>query len=390
MLNKQERLIISIGAVFTLASTMVSTFANVYLLQYTGSLLIMTLYAIFRYGSLAISAYIAAKLSTKIRFSYVMSLGLVFITSAVLTLLGVKELIETKRWLLFLVGSIWGMGEGFFWISLNTITQVSTSLETRMRFISINGVLVNFTTIVAPFLSAFILSLFEIELSGYYAMFILAIVLFVLTALLSFFLVGDSRSDFSLRLVFRHRDKEWTKILGAQYMWGVREAATLSLVGLVIYNILGDGSVYGNVLGVFAILATFMHYLSGKLINDKNAIAVISIASVGVMISGWIVLGWPSVWGVLIYGILYNIALPLASNGFSALAMRVISKYRETENLLGRSLARELVIGFGRISGLLVVVVLSLWLGIDVGMKLAMGILFLFPLIFAWVLNIEE
>ena len=48
------------------------------------------------------------------------------------------------------------------------------------------------------------------------------------------------------------------------------------------------------------------------------------------------------------------------------------------------------MIGFGRISGLLVVVVLSLWLGIDVGMKLAMGILFLFPLIFAWVLNIEE
>ncbi len=389
MLSKQERLVIAIGAVFTLASTMVSTFANVYLLEFTGSLLVMTLYAIFRYGSIAISAYVAARLSTRIRFSYIMSMGLLFITSAVLTLLGVKSLIESERWLVFIVGSIWGMGEGFFWISLNTIIQSSTSLESRMRFISINGVLANFTTIVAPFLSAFILSMFSVELSGYYFMFVLAIVLFVVTAVLSFSLVGDSRSSFSLRHMFDGRDRDWSRILLAQYMWGVREAATVSLVGLVIYDILGNSSVYGNFLGFFAIMATLMHYFSGKLIHDKNALGVITIASIGVLVSGWSLLLMPSLLGVLIYGVLYNLSLPLASNGFSGMCMGVIYKYREKENLLGRSLARELMIGAGRISGLVLVVVISLILGLDIGIKIAMGILFLFSFVFALVLNLK-
>lgn len=387
MLSKAERLLIAVTALYTLAATMVSTFANVYLLTYTKSLITMSIYALVRYGVLALAAVYAAKLSTKIKFSTVLLLGLINIILAVLTLLVVKDYIASHLWLVYLIGGIWGFGEGFFWITVNTLVQLVTSLNTRMRFIGINGALSNLVTVIAPFLSAIILKLRKIEIEGYYLLFLIAIILFFITAALAVFLnIKASGDKFSItnNLTSIRVDHAWRKIVIGQYLLGIRDAATIALAGLLIYMIVLDGSSYGSWLGIFAIIATLTQYLSGKIINQANLLMILILGSIGIFIGGSFLVLLPTMLGVILYGIIHNLSAPFCLNSFSIMAMETIGEYLHQENVVGRIASREILIGAGRVTGFLIVILINQFFTFSLQMEVAFILLYLSSLFFAY------
>lgn len=388
-LHKEEKLVIIASAIYTLAATMVTTFANVYLLQYTRSLIIMAVYSLVRYGTLGLSAFLAAKLSIKVKFSYPLLMGLVFITSAVVVLLNVKEGIADNVNLVYIVGAIWGFGEGFFWISVNTMIQVVTSLETRMRFLGLNGAFSNFMTIVAPILSSFILSLAAIEVEGYYMMFGLAIILFIITAVIASMIHASAvGKPFKVKdnLLSIKTDLQWRKVIVAQYIWGIKDAATISLTGLLIFMIVSDSSSYGRWLGLFAVIATLFQYASGYLLKPKNIMMVIILSGVGLFFSGMFLVFIPTMLGVVLYGIFHNVSTPFHANSFASIAMHIISAYMGKENIIGRTTSRELMTAAGRVTGFLIVIVLGVWLGPDLGVNVAFVCLYLGCLLFPTVI----
>ena len=388
MLSKSEKLLIAVTAIYTLAATMVSTFANVYLLTYTKSLITMSIYALIRYGILAVGAVLAAKLSTRIKFSSVLLSGLISITLAVLTLLVVKDYIGQHLWLVYLIGAIWGFGEGFFWITVNTLIQLVTTLSSRMRYIGINGALSNFVAVLAPFFSAIILKTQKEEIQGYYLLFLIAIVLFVVTAILATSLnVKASGEKFyiSENLISIKKDLSWRKIVVAQYLLGIRDAATIALAGLLIYMIVQDGSSYGTWLGVFAIIATITQYISGRIIRHHNLLILLVLGSIGIFIGGSFLVLLPTMLGIILYGIIHNFSAPFCLNGFSILAMDTISHYLDHENVIGRTASREVLIGAGRITGFLLVIIINQFTFLNNSMEFSFVVLYLSSLLFAFV-----
>ncbi len=389
MLSKAEKILIAVIAIYTLAATMVSTFANVYLLTYTKSLIIMSIYALIRYGVLALGALIAAKLSVKVKFSNILLAGLIFIILAVITLLLVSDYLSEQYQLVYLIGAIWGFGEGFFWISVNTMIQLLTSYQSRWRFIGLNGSLSNMVTIIAPLLSSLILKVVKLEHQGYLLIFISAVGLFILTAILATFLAAKaSGQPFSVwaNLKSLKTDFAWRQVVLAQFVLGIRDAASIALAGLLIYSILADGSLYGQVLSIFALLATLSQYLSSRLINHHNYRYLLMFGSVGIFLSGLCLIFWPTFSGVLTYGVLHSLAVPFCLNGFSILAMGTISQYLETENVIGRTATRELMIGAGRVLGFFIVILSSQLVWLSWRLELAFFLLYASSLLFAGVI----
>jgi len=382
--SRDEKLLLIIVGVYTLAATMVTTFANVYLLEYTGSLIVMSIYSMIRYGVIGIAALLSAKLSTRIRMSHSLSIGLALITSAILFLLAVKDRIASEIYLVYITAFIWGFGEGFFWITINTLNQVVTQIKTRIYYLGINGVIANAMTIIAPMLSAFILSVNEVELSGYYMMFQLAIIIFVLISVLSFFLHSAKvGKQFSLKksMMGIKNDMSWCHVVIAQFVWGLRDAVTVTLTGLLIYEALGSSTTYGKWLSFFAALATISNYLCGKMVNHKNKIFCLTIGSLGLFLSG-ISLLLGNYFGAISHGVLHYTFMAWCTTPFSVLAMNVISEYATSENLIGRTLTRELMTASGRVVGLLFVIICVKMLPGKIGLNMGLVVLYSFNLLF--------
>ena len=59
------------------------------------------------------------------------------------------------------------------------------------------------------------------------------------------------------------------------------------------------------------------------------------------------------------YGIANAVSYPAYSNGYSVLVMDAINRFADKENMTGRVIAKEFYLDFGRIGGMLVVILFS-------------------------------
>ena len=386
--SKDEKLVLSIVAIFLLAGTMVTTFSNVYLLNYTNSLIIISIYSMIRFSVLGFFAFISAKLSTKIRMTYSLVIGLALITSAVVFLLQAADSIATYTWIVYVVGLIWGAGEGFFWISINSLTQLVTSSETRSKYLGLSGAINSLMTIISPVLSSVILAFHVVETDGYFMMFQVAIVIFIFISILSIFVSkAGTQSSFSMKNSIKDfkEDLSWRYVVVAQFIWGVRDAATITLTGLLIYEAVGSGAVFARWLSFFALLSTISFYVIGRLLKHHNRIHFLTVGSIALFLSGLALILFQNVFGAIAHGILHFTFLPLAMTPFSLIALNVIGKYIPTENIMRRTVVREFMVALGRGAGLLLVVILATSIDGVIGLYIALFILYLFCLLFAYV-----
>ncbi len=385
-MQKDEILLLVIVTAYTLAATMVTVFANVYLLDYTSSYVVISIYSMLRYGALAVLAFLSAKLSAHIKMSTIMMSGLILITTAVVFLLQSREAIASNYSIIYIVGLIWGAGEGCFWISMNTLVQLCTKPKTRGPYLALQAGLNSLATIFSPLLSAQILQMFTIELDGYYMMFRLAIIMFVLIIIISLFLnVKKLPLKFSIKKCFydAKTNFEWRFVLIAQFLYALRDAATLSLTGLLIYEALGDSSTYGELLTVFAVFGTVSNLAMGKFVKKHNRIRFLVVGSVGLFISGISLILFSNLFGVIIHGLFQYVFLAFVMTPFNIIVMNIISDFMASENVIGRTVSREIMIGSARVLGLLTfVTLLSVFPG-NLGMSLSLLILYSSCIIFA-------
>ncbi len=385
-LQKDEKLLLIIITVYSLAATMVTTFANVYLMDYTSSYTVISIYSMIRYGALALFAVFSAKLSRFIKVSQIMMFGLILITSAVLFLLETKELIVENHNIIYLVGLIWGAGEGCFWISMNTLIQICTNPATRGPYLGVHAALGSLANIFAPLLSAQILMMADIEIEGYYTMFRIAIGIFIfITFVAMFFNVKKLPLKFSLIKCFKDvkTSFEWRYVIIAQFLFGFRDAATISLTGLLIYEAIGSSTAYGELLTVLALVGTISNLIIGKVVKKHNRLKYLVFGSVCLFLSGISLVVFRNEFGVYMHGALQYIFLPFIVTPFSIIVMNIINDYMKTENVIGRTVSREIMIGLSRVVGLFVFIVLLKIMPGRVGMDVSLIVIYSSCLLFA-------
>ena len=113
-LSRDELLLLVITATFTLASGMATVFMNVYLYNFTKSLVGMTTFTMFRIGMFPIMFILNGKVFKKTKLGYPLAAGLCMMTLSYVILLNMQNAIAANPILIYLIAVIFGAGEASY------------------------------------------------------------------------------------------------------------------------------------------------------------------------------------------------------------------------------------------------------------------------------------
>jgi MFS family permease len=385
-LNKQEIKMVIINGTYAMASAMTAVFVNVYLYKFTGSLITMTAYAMVRFGFFPISFTVGAHIGRKYRLSLTMTAGLLLIVFGLLVLLTLRERIGELGYAIYGIGMIFGMGEGFFWLSTVSLNQLVSTKESRGKYLGFIGMFNGFANIIAPLTAAQIVAWSPNDTEGYIRIFQLVIVLYLIIAYLaSTIRVLSQKGKFTvLDKVFQKKDRQWSYVFNSHFLFGVRDSLVLMLAGLLIYRATGgSGSTYGRLLAVFAMISIASFYMAGKLITRQNRLRMYQFGAFFTAMSTIILVLFPTTTGAIAYGVLASMVAPFYVNPFQIITMNAMSDYMEKENILGYVISKEIGITSGRLLGMLTIITFSFIFPQDLFLPLAVIFCSTFPVLLA-------
>ena len=383
-MTKNEKLIIACTILYTLASGMSAVFMNVFLYTYTGSLSVMCLYTCIRIGLFPICFTICGKIAYKISYGVTMSIGLVFLFLQCFFVLNFNDLIANNHNWVYFVALLYGIGEGCYYLSVNTLNQLVTTPKTRNKFLGISGALSNIANVIAPLLSTFIIDLSLNDMDGYLNIFKIVLVIFGFISVLGLLIREKGNPiPFSVRksLTFQN-DPQWKYVLMTYFIYGFQNSLILALAGLLVYNATnGSGSLYGKLLAVFSLLTILSYSYVSKTMIRENRMKYYTWGAIFLSSATIVLVLCPNIYGALYYGIVNAISTPFYSNPFNIITMNALNDYAENENLAGRVIAKETYLSIARCIGMLFIVLCNYFLGEEMYLYVSVITLSLSPII---------
>ena len=362
-MTTNERILVGVGALYFISATMSNVFVNVYLYAYTGSLITLISYSFVRYFCIPLGYIVAGGLTRRIRLSTILTIGLIVLSTALGLLLWINPYFESIPLLIYVIGAVFGLGEGFYWFSANNLNQLASTKKSRPAFVSSMGIANAISTIVAPFTATWIVGVSGTDTEGYLRIFqVVIIVQLVASILASRVSIQHDRSRFTLLDKFdvRH-DAQWRYILTSNLLFGIREAVLFVLGGILIFRATGNsGKAYGDLLTMFAVLAITANAIARKVISRENRMLMYSIGAVLLFIATMVLVLVPTLQGAIFYGVLNAIGSPFLINPFNIIVMNAIQDYTGVEPLYGRIIARETAWTTGRLIGFASILLVSI------------------------------
>src|SRR5699024_4411747 len=144
-----------IGGLYLLGLFLSNYFVNVYLWKQAGDYITIAVYNLAIYLFQPITFILAGKTAKKIDRIIVLSLGVIFLSVFFMSVLIFGEKAATYN---FILGSLLGIGYGFYWLAFDVLTFEITEPDTRDFFNGFLGVLQSFGGMVGPLIAGFIIA----------------------------------------------------------------------------------------------------------------------------------------------------------------------------------------------------------------------------------------
>src|SRR5699024_7484223 len=138
-----------IGGLYSLSIFLSNTFVNIYLWKQAGDYTTIAFYNLGIYLFQPISFILEGKIDKIIDRVIVLRLGVIFLSLFFLSVLLIAEDASTYN---FMLGSVLGVGYGFYWLAFNVLTFEITEPESRDFFNGFLGVPQSFAGMIAPLL----------------------------------------------------------------------------------------------------------------------------------------------------------------------------------------------------------------------------------------------
>ncbi len=383
-MTKNEKMLILINCLYTLANAMSAVFMNVYLYTYTGSLVVMSIYTMIRIFMFPFFFTIGGKWARKHRFSQTLALGLLLIMLNLIFVLVYNPYFAVYGNLVYVAALILGAGEGLFWLSINSLNQIVSTSESRTKYVSSIGILNSFSNIIAPLISSFIIDLFTTDFDGYVFIFEIVLVIYAVICLVSLRITAQSSSQpFSVLKKLRfEKDAQWKYVLTSTFLYGMRDSLILTLTGLLIYSATGgSGGTYGRLLAVFSVIQILSYRFVSVKVKRQNRQKYYLLSSIFLASSTIVLVFFDNFFGACFYGIVNACAGAIYTNVYQIITMNAIQDYAATENIIGRVIAKETYLSFGRILGMFIIVLCYMFIPTDLYLKVAVTFCSLFPVI---------
>src|SRR5699024_4856450 len=267
-INRDLIFLLLIGGLYSLGIFLSNTFVNIYLWKQSGDYVTIAVYNLAIYVFQPIMFIAAGKMAKKVDRVIVLRLGVIFLSLFFLTVLGVAEKASTYN---FLLGSLLGIGYGFYWLAYNVLTFEITEPETRDFFNGFFGIMQSFGGMVGPALAGFIIARM-IDNVGYTVIFAISFILFICAVVCSFFLnrrKADGDFHFKRTLMERSHNKNWRRILNAHIFQGLREGIFLFVISIWVFLVTKSELALGMFNLTLSGLSLVFYFMATKFIKPS-------------------------------------------------------------------------------------------------------------------------
>ncbi|WP_416149361.1 MFS transporter [Salipaludibacillus sp. HK11] len=389
-LNRDIELLLVIGGLYALSIALSNTFVNVYLWKQSEDFMKLAIYNLFIVIMQPLTFILAGMWAKKIDRVIVLRLGVIFLSIFYLTVL---TLGESAGKYIILLGILLGIGYGFYWLSFNVLTFEITEPETRDFFNGFLGLLTSFGGMVGPFFAGVVITYME-ELTGYTVVFASSLCLFLTAVILSFFLNRRSAEGaYHLYDVFQSRKdySPWKKVLMANFFQGLREGTFIFTIVVLVFISTDSELALGTYGLIVSATAFACYYLIGRFLSKKHRKKAILIGGFILYVAVFLIIFDLNFARLVTYGVIASIAYPLLLVPYLSLSYDVIgSGWKAREMRIEYIVIRELYLGTGRITSILLLLLSIFVFGEEKGISVALVVLAIGHLcIYGWIKSIH-
>ncbi|WP_066370450.1 MFS transporter [Neobacillus fumarioli] len=360
-LTKDLTLLLVIGGLYSLSVALSNTFVNIYLWKQTGSYVDIALYNLSIVVLQPLTFILAGRWAKKIDRVIVLRIGVIFLSLFYLTVLIAGT--RAAAYLL-LLGSLLGIGYGFYWLAFNVLTFEITEPETRDFFNGFLGTLSSFGGMIGPLAAGLIITNFE-KFTGYTIVFGLSLGLFALAVVLSFFLKrrpAEGKYYFKRIIEERKRNENWRLITNAHFFQGLREGVFLFVISVFVYISTGSEMALGTFGLLNSGISFIAYFLACRYIKKNFRKKAILIGGL-LLYAAVLIIVWEVTYTkLLIYAAMIAVAYPLLLVPYMSTTYDVIGVgWKAAEMRIEYIVVREVYLNLGRIVSILSFIAAVTW-----------------------------
>lgn len=355
--DPQAMLLLSVHGLFILSSALSGTFLNVYLWKSRQDYTMLGWFTIAQQIALGLTFWGAGKWVKERNKMNALRLGIAVAGLFYLCVLWTGRDAVHYIWPL---GLLFGVSLGLFWLAFNVVYFEVSSAENRDWFNGWIGLLGSITGIIGPWLAGWIITLMHGD-RGYRFIFTVSMVIFAVTVVLSFFLrKRPVQSDYHwLEGLNRLRKGGvWRYAIWGLAVQGLREGVFSFLITLLVFVATDQESKLGQYALITSAVSLVSYWACGKWFKPKFRKTGMLVGSVLMLLVIIPLLFSVNYATLLILGIGTALVLPLymmpaISASFDLMGL----KQEDVEKRVELVVLRELSLTIGRITGLLVFIV---------------------------------
>ncbi|MEH7492797.1 MFS transporter [Neobacillus niacini] len=352
-LTKDLSLLLIIGGLYSLSVALSNTFVNIYLWKQTGEYSDLALYNLSIVILQPLTFILAGRWAKKIDRVKVLRIGVSFLAIFYLMVLITGKNASTY---LLLLGSLLGIGYGFYWLAYNVLTFEITEPETRDFFNGFLGILSSTGGMIGPIAAGIIITRFE-KFTGYSIVFGISLSLFAIAVFLSFSLKprpANGKYDFRRILEERKKNENWRLITNANFFQGLREGTFLFIISVLVYVSTGSELALGTFGLINSGISFIAYYFASRLIKKNKRKKAILIGGIILYIAVLIIAWDVNYVKLLIYAAMIAVAYPILLVPYMSTTYDVIgSAWKAAEMRIEYIVVREIYINLGRFVSIL-------------------------------------
>jgi MFS transporter, YQGE family, putative transporter len=352
-LTKDLSLLLIIGGLYSLSVALSNTFVNIYLWKQTGEYSDLALYNLSIVVLQPLTFILAGRWAKKIDRVIVLRIGVIFLAFFYLAVLITGSKAATY---LLVLGSLLGVGYGFYWLAYNVLTFEITEPETRDFFNGFLGILSSFGGMIGPIAAGIIITRFE-KFTGYTIVFGLSLSLFALAVILSFSLKPrPAKGKYCFVRIFEERkqNENWRLVTNAHIFQGLREGTFLFVISVFVYISTGSEMALGTFGLLNSGISFVAYYFASRLIKKSYRKKAILIGGL-ILYASVLLIVWDVNYAkLLIYAAMIAVAYPLLLVPYMSTTYDVIGGgWKAAEMRIEYIVVREIFLNIGRIVSIL-------------------------------------
>lgn len=347
-------LLLLIGGFYSLGIFLSNTFVNIYLWKQSGDFSTIAVYNLGICLFQALTFILAGRIAKKIDRVVVLRLGVISLSLFFLCVLIVGDAASTYN---FMLGSLLGVGYGFYWLAFNVLTFEITEPDTRDFFNGFLGVLQSFAGMIGPLLAGYIIAKLAGNI-GYTVIFTVSFALFICAVIGSFFLKRRSADgDFRFIRIIKERknNKNWNRILMAHLFQGLREGIFVFIITIWVFLVTQSEFALGTFNLVLSGFSVVFYFITTAMIKSHTRKKAILLGSLLVYFSIFVIIFETNYFLLMTYAVIIGAAYPILNVPYASLTYDVIGKAWNAKDLrIEYIVVRELYVNMGRIISIIV------------------------------------